>query len=142
MALAAMGRPQWMAVDSAAKVAGMTILVPLGYVRGGFAGAVAGFAAAEALSYASSVLGLWRVGISALPLDIGLSIVTVLTSLLGLTVQVELGHVLVGFGFTHRVRTFGEGVGVFLTVTLTWGALFWVARRVRARDGPPPAVPG
>jgi O-antigen/teichoic acid export membrane protein len=137
MALAAMGRPQWMAVDSSAKLVGMAVMIPLGYHLRGFQGAVAGFAAAEAFSYAASVFGLARVRISGLLLDVGLSAMVIVTSLLGLFVDREMRELLLSVGLAHRLRTVVEGFGIFVAVTAAWGAVFLLARRYRKAQAAP-----
>lgn len=140
MALAAMGRPQWMAVDSTAKLVGMAVMIPLGYHLRGFQGAVAGFASAEAFSYTASVIGLARARISGLLFDVGLSVLTVVTALLGMFVDRELREQLLPSGLSHRLRTGIEGFGIFLAVTAAWGAVFLLVRwrRKAARE---PSVP-
>ena len=57
-ALLAMGRSDWMAMGSAAKLAGLLILVPMGFWLGGLPGALGALVLAEATRYLVSAIGI------------------------------------------------------------------------------------
>jgi len=69
-ALLALGQARWVAAGSAAKLVGMVLLIPIGYVFGGFPGAVGGLVASEVLRYLVSVLAVGRFGLPALSGDV------------------------------------------------------------------------
>jgi len=62
-ALLASGRVHWMAAGHATKLLAILALVPLGFHRGGFLGALAGLVLADLLRYLTSVVGRARGGL-------------------------------------------------------------------------------
>jgi O-antigen/teichoic acid export membrane protein len=62
-ALLAKGRLRWMAAGSAAKVAGMAIMIPLGFHLAGFRGALVGAVASEVPKYLVSGTAVARTGL-------------------------------------------------------------------------------
>lgn len=82
--LLALGRPRWLALANASKIAGIAALVPLGFAVGDFPGAVLGFASAELLRYAAVVVGARRVGIATVSQDLLVSLLAALAALAGL----------------------------------------------------------
>ena len=83
-ALLALGRPKWVAAASAAKLAGMMLLIPLGMSLYGFRGAVLGFAASEIFRYAISALGTLTSGLRVYKQDLFLTLAVAITTLLGI----------------------------------------------------------
>jgi O-antigen/teichoic acid export membrane protein len=136
MTLLAMGEPKWMAADSGAKLLGMAVFIPVGFWKWGFQGAVAGFAAGDALSYLTSVIGLSRRGIVAVRLDLLLTATAVATAGVGLAAR-EGARPLVA-GLPGRFGFFVEGMVIFFTVSVGWGIVLLLARR-SAGNGTPPS---
>jgi hypothetical protein len=66
----ALGRPHWLAAGNAAKVAGLALLVPLGFAADGFRGALAGLVAAEVLKYLTSAAAAARRGLKGAGRDL------------------------------------------------------------------------
>jgi O-antigen/teichoic acid export membrane protein len=129
MALLAQGRPLWMSVDSGAKLVAMAVLIPLGWFEFGFPGAVAGFAGAEAFPYIASLVGLSRVGISGLLVDVLLSGFVLGTTAAGSAVRRMLEALLADADLPRRMRALVEGGGVFLVVSAAWGLAFLAYRK-------------
>lgn len=71
--LLARGESHWTAASSGAKLLGMLALIPLGYVLGGFTGAVAGLALSEVLRYAVSAVAVTRAGLRGWPQELRLT---------------------------------------------------------------------
>lgn len=138
MALLAMGRPKWMAADSGAKVLGMAVLIPLGFWKWRFPGAVAGFAAGDALSYLTSVVGLSRRGIVSIRLDLALTVTLAVTA--GIGFGARQGARSVVAGLPEKLGYLCEGLVIFFVVSLCWGVVFLLARR-STRNGKPPSGP-
>jgi O-antigen/teichoic acid export membrane protein len=134
MALLAMGKPKWMAADSGAKLLGMSVFIPLGFYKWGFQGAVAGFAAADALCYLMSVVGLARRKIVTLRLDLLLTATAVVTAGIGFAAR-EGARPFVA-GLPGRVEFFVEGMVIFFAVSVGWGIVLLLARR-SAGNGTP-----
>jgi O-antigen/teichoic acid export membrane protein len=86
-ALLAMGRSRVMAFSSAAKLAGMIVLIPVGYHLHGFPGAVAAYAVSECLRYAVSALAVSRHGLRVWKGDFWLTILAAATVTIGLLIQ-------------------------------------------------------
>ncbi len=63
VAVLALGHSRWTAIASAAKLVGITILVPLGWHLWEFPGAIIGFAASDVLRYLASLVGVLRFGL-------------------------------------------------------------------------------
>lgn len=136
MALLAQGRPLWMSVDSAAKLVAMAVLIPVGWFEFGFPGAVAGFAGAEAFPYLASLVGLSRVGISGLLVDVLLSAFVLATTAAGSAVRRALGGLLADADLPRRVLALLEGAGVFVVVSAAWGLAFLAYRKSTKRKAP------
>jgi hypothetical protein len=75
-ALLAIGRPDWLAISSTAKLLGMLALIPAGYYIGGsidpemaFPGAVLGFAMSEMLQHATTSYAVFREKLKTIRLD-------------------------------------------------------------------------
>ena len=79
-ALLALGDARWVAAGNAAKVAGLIVLVPLGYTLFGFKGAILGLAGADLFRYLVSMAGLAKHGVRVVLGDLRLDL------LLGLSV--------------------------------------------------------
>ena len=75
-ALLAVGRVHWMAWGNATKLAGMLVLLPLGFHLGSFSGALMGLVLCDVLKYATSAVGAARCGLSGAGLDSLLSVAT------------------------------------------------------------------
>lgn len=127
-ALIAHGRVSWVAAGSSAKLAGMLLLLPLGFYLAGFPGALAGLAASELARYAASSVGVRSRGLGVLLLDGSMTALVAGTScgslLLGRAAATASGHDLVGL----------------LAGAAVPGAVFGALalRYVRWGSGPPP----
>ena len=62
-ALLARGHVRWVAAGSAAKVAGMAVMIPIGFHLGGFAGALVGVVASELAKYLTAAVGATTAGL-------------------------------------------------------------------------------
>jgi O-antigen/teichoic acid export membrane protein len=135
-ALVALGFPKWMAMGSAAKLLGMLVLIPLGYMGFGFPGAVVAFASSELLHYTVSILGSLRHKMGNLGRDLALSAWVMLTAGGGLLVARWFNP---HFGVTvwHNVRLglFLKGLAVALFVSIGWGCIY-VFNRFRREPTP------
>lgn len=69
-ALLATGRVRWVAAGNGAKVAGMVILIPLGFILGGFVGALAGVVGSELIKYLTAAWGAARGGLRGMGRDL------------------------------------------------------------------------
>jgi O-antigen/teichoic acid export membrane protein len=134
-AMLARGEPRWVAAGSLAKLVGMCAFVPLGWSLGGFPGALAAYAGTELFRYATSVWGVARLGLDALPSDLGLTVVVLAVGALG-------------WQLAERIHLWGapallEALAVTVLVTLAWTPLAWkpIAELARARRAPAVAVP-
>lgn len=80
-----MGRPKWLAAANAAKVTSMAAFVPLGFVVGGFRGAIVGFVVSDFLKYVVSVAAAIKVGVPEWRQDVLVTgeIVVVVAGILG-----------------------------------------------------------
>jgi len=124
-ALLARGQAKWMAIGSAAKLAGMVLAIPLGFHFGGFAGAVVGFSASELLRYVTSVAGGVTIGVRSYGQDLKLSAGLVGTTAVGLCASWEVHRLLGAMSIRHgRVEAFFEGLAVLLVVGAGWGAFY------------------
>jgi O-antigen/teichoic acid export membrane protein len=130
-ALLAQGRPKWVAAGSAAKFAGMVVLIPTGLALFGFRGAVLGFAASELFRYAVSLAGAHRSQLRGYKQDAVLTGLIVLTVGLGLAVRAAAWRAGLGVTFQHHARlgAFVEGAAIFAVVSAVWGAAFWSYKR-------------
>lgn len=129
-ALLALGRADRVAASNGGKLVGMIALIPLGYLWGGFPGAVLGFAASEVLKYVVSAHAASRAGLPGRRQD------------LVLTVAVAASAAAGGFA-AHAARTAGhpallQAVLVFAIVTACWvpfGIDLWRRYRRGASSG-------
>jgi O-antigen/teichoic acid export membrane protein len=140
-ALLAMGRVPWMAAGSAAKLACLVLLIPLGFHLDGFRGALVGLVAAEAVKYLVAAGGVAVVRMPGLRLDAGMTALVVATSVAGL-----LTGGLLDASTGSRLAAFvGAGLvsgGAWLAI-LGWYLLQERARRaagVAPAPGPLPAT--
>jgi O-antigen/teichoic acid export membrane protein len=133
-ALLALGRPKWVAAASAAKLAGMAMLIPVGMALYGFRGAVIGFAASEIFRYLVSALGAALAGLRAARQDGGLSLAVAVTSALGLFTSETAKRMLHGGVAGTRVTYFWQGAAVFVAVSIAWGVVFGMERRRRRTE--------
>jgi O-antigen/teichoic acid export membrane protein len=115
----ALGRPKWLAAANGAKVVGMTVLVPIGAWLGGFAGAIAGFAAADMFKYLVSAVGAAGMGLSAWRQDLVLTLGIVGVSVATLAVRTAIG--------AEHLRPIVDALIVTVLVTAGWGVI-WVLR--------------
>jgi O-antigen/teichoic acid export membrane protein len=121
----ALGQPKWVAAGNAAKLVGMLILIPLGFSRYSFPGAVAGFAASELFRYATSVVGSRRYKVACLGQDLGLTLVTVSTSAVGLLTGRMVAPLLNSIQFRPaKLGVFLEGLCIALAVSAGWAWLY------------------
>jgi O-antigen/teichoic acid export membrane protein len=125
-ALLALGHTHWKAGIGAAKLAGLVILLPLGYHLDGFRGALVGLILSDAVKYATSSIGVARHGLRFLGRDALLTVAVAAVSW-------------VGFGAGNALAAgTGRNVGPFLVAALVvvgaWGpALLWYLRQERTR---------
>jgi O-antigen/teichoic acid export membrane protein len=82
-ALLALGRVPWMAAGSAAKLASLVVLIPLGFHLGGFPGALAGLVAAEAVKYLVAAGGVAALKMRGLRLDAEITALVAIISAAG-----------------------------------------------------------
>ena len=129
VALLALGQPKWVAAGNAAKLIAMFVLIPLGYSRYSFPGAVAGFAASEILRYGTSVVGSRRYKVACLGQDLGLTMLTIGTSALGLLTARMVRPLLAPISFRPaKLGVFLEGLCIALAVSIGWA---WICLRGR-----------
>ncbi|MFM9995280.1 MAG: oligosaccharide flippase family protein [Phycisphaerales bacterium] len=131
MAFFALGKGKFAAAANAAKLAGMIVLIPVGYRLGGFPGAVGAFAATEGVRYAASTLLARRLGLRAWAQDLGHSLVVVAAS--------GAGYGLAWAAAAYGLGPAGQAAGVFVVATAIWlPAAVPELRRLRAEhDGAP-----
>lgn len=110
--LLALGHPQWSAGANAAKLVGIFICVPFGFVQGGFRGLLLGFCAAELLGFAVCTVGSFQRQLHVLRLEF------VYTA--GIAVSAGAGIATSRYLMAHGAET-GASFGVTAGVT----ALFW-----------------
>ena len=134
-ALLALGEPKWVAAGNAAKLVGMLALIPIGYIRFGFPGAVVGFAGSELLRYTTSVVGAHRHKVACLGQDLKLSALVIATSGVGLLAARWFGPPLRALAqHPARAGTFLEGLAIALCVSIVWGCVFLFDRSRRNRQ--------
>jgi O-antigen/teichoic acid export membrane protein len=117
----AFGRPKWMAAANAAKVAGMVVLLPVGFHLGGFPGALVGLAVSDVFKYVVSAIAAVRVGIPAWRQDLVLSAGIALIAAAGLAV-LKVVH-------SRELHAFLAGTIAFVVVSAGWGLVYWVRKR-------------
>lgn len=126
-ALLARGQANWTAASSAGKLAGMLVLIPLGYHLAGFPGAVAGLAASDVLKYVVSAFAASRAGLRGWPQDLRLSAWVLASAALGWIAALLAQNA----GESHLAVAAIE----FAVVTLAWlplGASYWNGRATEA----------
>jgi O-antigen/teichoic acid export membrane protein len=130
-ALLAQGKPKWVAAGSAAKFAGMVVLIPAGLFLFGFRGAVLGFAASELFRYMVSLAGANRSRLRGYKLDAMLTGIIVLTVGLGILVREAAWRGGIAHTFRNHVRlgAFVEGAAIFAVLTAVWVGVFWSYKR-------------
>jgi O-antigen/teichoic acid export membrane protein len=125
-ALLALGLPRWLAVANAFKLVGILALVPLGYWLYGFPGAIAGFAASEALRYAVCAAGAHRQGLPGAGADLLASALVAVAAGCGLYASFAIGQA----GGENLERLAGS----VLTAFLAWlPVAYFLVRREAAR---------
>jgi O-antigen/teichoic acid export membrane protein len=129
VALLALGQPKWVAAGNAAKLVGMLVLIPLGFSRYGFAGAVAGFAASELFRYTTSVVGSRRHKVACLRQDLYLTSLVMVTSAIGLLAAHVVLPRLSSTALPAKVGVFLAGLCIAVAVSVGWA---WVYLRGRA----------
>jgi O-antigen/teichoic acid export membrane protein len=114
----AMGQPKWLAAANGAKVAGMAVLIPLGYWLAGFPGAIVGFSMSDLFKYAVSAVAATRVGVGAWRQDLVLTgwIVVLSALTLGLRSVIHSG----------RLPAIADALIVTVVVTAGWAAIWRV----------------
>jgi len=126
-ALLAQGRVTWMAAGSATKLAGMVLLLPLGFHLGGFPGALLGLLVSQVLMYAAAATGAMLSGLSVIGRDLALTAAMALVAGVGL---------LAGNALADRFGGNLPGLaGAVVVMTVVWGpAAVWYLVRERAFD--------
>lgn len=79
-ALLALGNARWVAAGNLAKLIGLAILVPLGFLAGGFTGALVALVVTDAMKYLTSAIGTSKSGLGGLNSDLVLTICAAATS--------------------------------------------------------------
>jgi len=129
IAFLSQGKSKWMAASSASKLVGMMIFIPLGFMRWGFPGAVAGYAASEAFRYVVSMIGVLRNNLRSHRQDLALTVCVIATSGAGLLTALEANHLLAGLAANApRWAALIEGTAIFVVVAALWGGIFLVHR--------------
>jgi hypothetical protein len=109
------------AVGSAAKLLGMFVAIPLGFVMGGFQGAVLGFAASELLRYIASVAGGLTIGLRSYRQDLALSGAVIGTLAVGMVAGKGIHKLLAPLILKHsRPEALLEGLAIMIVVGLGW----------------------
>jgi O-antigen/teichoic acid export membrane protein len=114
-AVLARGRVKWLAAGNAIKLAGMIVLIPVGFRLDGFRGAVLGLVASELIRYLVSAYALIRMGMRAGPQDLRLTLWVLATAWIGW--QTAL------FGERAHWLAVVVAGAVFVSVTLAWAPL-------------------
>lgn len=132
-ALLALGRVPWMAGGSAAKLASLLVLIPLGFHLDGFRGALVGLVLAEAGKYLVAAAGVAVLRLPGFRLDLGMTALVVVTAAAG-----HGAAGLVGAGPHGTLAGFAAAAAV--SGGLWVGILGWFLLRERARRrlGPQP----
>jgi O-antigen/teichoic acid export membrane protein len=128
-ALMALGQPKWVAAGNASKLVGMLVLIPLGYLRFGFPGAVVGFAGSEFLRYGASVLGARRHKVGCLGQDLKLSAVVIVTTGVGLfSAQWIVPSMHDQAARTTKLGTVLDALVIILCVSVGWLFTYLIGR--------------
>jgi O-antigen/teichoic acid export membrane protein len=129
-ALLAVGKPNWVAVGSAAKLVGMVGCIPLGMMWFGFPGAVVGLAASEFLRYLASVTGARSIRLAGFFEDMRLSAFLALTAWLGLLTQRRVFDLVRGLSVGHpKIALVLTGIAIALVVSAGWALLFALRKK-------------
>jgi O-antigen/teichoic acid export membrane protein len=131
-ALLAEGKPKWVAAGSAAKLAGMVVLIPAGMALGGFPGAIAGFAASEIFRYVVSLVGASRSRLRGYRQDFVASLLIAATTLLGFATR-TLARRLLPLDPSTRLGAFVEGTAILIVLTAVWAAAFVTYQKHRPK---------
>jgi hypothetical protein len=115
-AVLALGRPKWLAFAHAAQIAGMALLIPVGYALFGFLGAIVGLAAAQVGSYAALLVVTQRMDLRAWRQDCVLSA--------GFMLVGGAGWVVRAASRSAHLPSIAEGALLVLLVAGFWGAAF------------------
>jgi O-antigen/teichoic acid export membrane protein len=126
-ALLAQGRVTWMAGGSGTKLAGMMLLLPLGFHLGGFPGALAGLLVSQFVMYAVSAAGATRAGLAVVGHDLAFTAGVAAVAGAGWLA----GHLLAG-----RLHANLAGLaGALAVMAVVWvPAGLWYLRREEAFD--------
>lgn len=130
-ALLAEGDANWVAASNAAKLAGMLVLLPVGFHLGGFPGALVGLVVSEAVKYLTAAVGLSRRGMQGYAVD---------ALLTGITAVVSGAGLWAGEALAARLPGKLPGLLASGLVTAGFWALvgLWYLRRERAAGTPLP----
>jgi len=120
-ALLSLGQPKWLAFANMAKVIGMAVLIPVGFMTWGFTGAIVGFAAADVFKYVVSATATTRHRIGTWAQDFALTAGVLLAAVPGLGVH-ELAR-------SQGLHPLPEGLLILLVVSVFWGLIFLVYRK-------------
>ncbi len=135
-ALLALGQPKWIAIGNAVKLAGMVVLIPVGYARWGFPGAVVGLASTELLRYVASVVGARRRGVACLGQDLALSGLVLVTSLVGMLAARWIATSLHSVVFRPaKLGVLIEGLVITVCVGAGWACVYGWDRLQQKRQG-------
>jgi O-antigen/teichoic acid export membrane protein len=133
-ALLALGRVSWMAAGSAAKLACLVALIPLGFHLDGFRGALVGLVAADVVKYLVAATGMAAQKLAGSRLDAGITLLVTLLSAAGLA-----AGALVEASTPSRLAAF---LAAGVATGGAWAAILgWYFLRERARRLAVPAVP-
>jgi len=128
-ALLARGQAKWMAIGSAAKLVGMFVAIPVGFMTDGFRGAVVGFSVSELLRYITSVAGGFSINLRSYKQDLALSAMVAVTLGLGLIASRGTHRLLGGFAVSHnRLEAMVEGIVLMAVVGACWAAFRRISR--------------
>ncbi len=125
-ALLARGDARSVAAGSLAKLVGMAVLVPAGYLLFGFPGALVAYTLSEPLRYAVSVVAVSRIGLSEWRTDAVLTACVAATGGLGAWAAAAMK--------TRGAPPVVEALGVAAVVTLAWAPIALVGLRASARS--------
>ncbi len=132
-ALLALGRVSWMAAGSAAKLACLVALIPLGFYLDGFRGALVGLVAADVVKYLVAATGMAAQRLAGRRLDAGITLLVALISAAGLA-----AGALVEASTPSRLAAF---LAAGVASGGAWAAILgWYFLRERARRLVVPAV--
>ncbi len=135
-ALLARGKAKWMAIGSGAKLLGMFVAIPLGFMTAGFRGAVLGFAASELLRYLTSVAGGITIKLRSYRQDLKLSAALAGTVAVGVLVGREARQLLAPLALRHgRIESLLEGLAILLVVGASWLGVFRIQKAASRAAG-------